>query len=427
MDSVDTIELEPQHKDRINILALILFLFIALLIAFYTLLFTAWGNRQCTPFIEDQLSQALDTNVTITTFSLDLERFELAFHDATHLNVQTSGSYQFIPPSMDARYSVKSSSDSSLIPIDINGKIHGGYSRLQLIGNAKLFGGKTSYNAVLHYGSVSSLHLILEQIGYQNLMDLLEYPHNSDTLLSGNININGIDTRMFSVSGKLKATTHHFTPSPIMDEDNESFNFWELLADENGKITPFHLDAKVEATLDELGILEQFVSYPLRSPISATLTVAGSEHALRGILKGEAAKGKLDSEFHLHTLKPNYFHVEAKQIDVGSLFSMLSLPHPVEGTLGGSLSSDFNTTTLKVSVNKGKTNPSILKKYYHITQPFIHFNSNLSMKITPTSTYTTGQFKSDLDNLQFEDSPTHDAMLRELLRQMKQKSPKGNL
>jgi hypothetical protein len=97
---------------------------------------------------------------------------------------------------------------------------------------------------------------------------------------------------------------------------------------------------------------------------------------------------------------------------------------PISGKIDGTLESDFTNTSLNVAIKKGETNPAVFKKEYGLTQPLMHFWADFSTKITPNSTKTRGAVTSDLTSFIIEGSPTHDVMMKELLRQMKSNGKK---
>jgi hypothetical protein len=293
---------------------------------------------------------------------------------------------------------------------------------MSLIGNGEIFNALVNYQVTLASLKPRNAHLSIDHLDYPKLMKYLEYPHNSDTVVDGNITIGGIDTRNITVEGFLTAKTTRFIPSPLKEDDNESFDFWELLADKNGKIQPFKIAASLDAHVDELGIVEQFVSYPLRTPATAHMNLHGTQHMLTTDVTAHVAKGDVKASLQLHKLKPYALNARLRWIDATALFSLLSLPQPMSGKLGGTVESDFTTTTLTLAIKEGQTNPQNFKKYYGITQPLMHFEADFSTKITPKSTQTRGVFTSDLTPLAIDGSPTHDVMMRELLRQIKNKT-----
>lgn len=421
--------LEPSHRDRITPFSLFLLILVALTAALYTALFTPLGNSNLSPWIEKKLSNVLKHPVQLTTFVLTLDTFELALSDKDTNTFNASGDYNLFPPSINSHYHLHlpTSANPLKTPVEITGTLQGTYHRLILQGHGEIFKGGIDYNSTLSFLKPNAVDLIVHHIDYQSLMDYLEYPHNSHTLIDGTISITGLYRRNITANATATARTTYFKPTPIMEDDNESFDFWALLADKNGKITPFKINAEMTASMNELGILEQFVSYPLRSGASAHAAITGSQHELLIETNAKIARGDINASLNLHKLRPHHLILEARKINTPALFTLLSLPSPLKGTLSGVADTNFTDASIKLNVAKAQTNPDVLKKHYHITQPLIHFNSTMSMKITPNSTITSGTFKSDLEDLRFDGSPTHEQMLQEFLKQIKSTRTKANL
>ena len=110
-----------------------------------------------------------------------------------------------------------------------------------------------------------------------------------------------------------------------------------------------------------------------------------------------------------------------------SLFKLFSLPAPITGNINGQLNSDFTNSTLALNIQKGHTIPSVLKRHYKITQPLIAFNSSMKVTLKPKLIHYSGTFKSDLEDIRFDGSPTHDQMLTHLLRQINHNRDKGEI
>jgi hypothetical protein len=434
VDTTDQPLTEPVpsiHRDRIRIITLMMFIIIALIISVDTLLFTPWGNRQLAPIVENKIEAALGQPITLASFVLTLTHFELALADKTENTVHIEGKYVLFPPKIDAHYDANLSTAEGLniagFPLDINGSLTGYYQNLSVLGTVHLFSGAVDYNSTLLFGSPNTLNITCRHIEYQQLMDILEYPHESDTLIDGELHINGIKRRDINATGALTATTHRFKPSPLIEETNESFDFWSLIADKKGKIQPFTIDAHLQVHVDELGILEQFVSYPLQTSASVNATLKGSQHQLVLDADAKAAQSDTHSRLTLHKLRPSQLKLDIQHADIPSLFTLLSLPSPITGKLNAQADTDFSKSTLSLEVKKAQTQPAILKRDYGITQPSITFDSSFKMSISPKERHYTGTFTSDLEDIRFDGSPTHDQMLQELLRQINQNRPKGKI
>jgi hypothetical protein len=421
-----SVPLEPTHRDRIAPVTLFILIIGAIFMVVYVGLFTPFGNSKLSSYIEDALSMQLGCPVTVSEFSLTPQVFILAATDEHDNSVHVKSRFHLFPPSIEGNYSVNFPSHMNPLetPFQSVGNIVGGYRLINLVGNATIFTGNVNYIIELASLKPRDAQLSIHHLDYPKLMKYLEYPHNSDTVVDGNLTIGGIDTRNIIMKGKLSAKTNHFTPSSLKPDDNESFDFWELFADKEGKICPFTIDASIDAHIDELGVLEQFVSYPLRTPATVHLDMKGSQYALTTNATARIAKGDVKATLILHKLRPYKLNAALHSIDASTLFSLLSLMPPISGKIDGTLESDFTNTSLNVAIKKGETNPAVFKKEYGLTQPLMHFWADFSTKITPNSTKTRGAVTSDLTSFIIEGSPTHDVMMKELLRQMKSNGKK---
>ncbi|MGZ8548783.1 MAG: hypothetical protein ACXW33_09260 [Sulfuricurvum sp.] len=428
---MDTVDHPVEHPLRKRyIFAMIVLILITLFGVGYATLFTSLGNRLLAPLVQNQLSSVLKHPITLTTFSLTFKKFELSLVDEANNSINTKGVYSLLPPKIDARYdanlSVLKGINTTKFPLNMKGMAKGTYSSLSLLGSARIFKGEIDYNTSLRSLSLDSADLVFHNLPYQPFMDTFQYPHDSDTILNGEIHLSGINKRNINATGRLIATTHRFNPSALK-EDNESFDFWSLFADKNGKIKPFTINATLKTSIDELGILEQFVKYPLRTKATLNASLHGSQHELHLDATAYAAQGKTDATLTLYKLRPKQLSLDVKHADALSLFKLLSLPSPITGEMNGRVNTDFTEGTIALEIQKATTVPSVLKEHYGITQPLIAFNSSIKIVIKPKLIHTSGTFKSNLEDIPFEATPAHDQMLRELLRQIHQNAGKGEI
>ena len=430
MDTVNQPLSEPAHSDKIRVITLVILIITALILIISTLLFTPWGNRQIAPIVQKQLESALGQPVTLTTLKLTLTHFELALRDKTNNRAHITGSYILLPPYIDACYDANLSTSEGInmagLPIEFTGSIKGSYYHLALLGTAHLFSGEMTFDSTLLMMKPNTLSFALHNIHYQELMDALKYPHESDTILNGNLRVSGIVRRDINATGEVIATTHRFKASKIKEDNNESFDFWSLLADKNGKIHPFKIKAKIKAQVDELGILEQFVSYPLRTSASGFVTLQGSQQQLIFNAQAKAVKGNIGTQLTLHKLRPSKLQLTIKHADIPTLFTLLSLPSPATGSLNGSIDSDFSNATVSLDIQKARTQSVILKREYGITQPDMTFDSNIKVILSPKERHYSGVFTSNLQSLKIDGSAEHDQMLQELLAKLKYNSQSNN-
>jgi hypothetical protein len=385
----------------------------------YVLLFTSFGNNTFKPLIQKKLTTVFNTPITIDTFVLSRNALSLTLHDNSTNTVNIQGQFSLITLNFHALYHAKMLNNGGLntfgTPLQTSGSLNGGYKRTMVQGSANLFDGEIKYRAQLNRFNLSDLHLLLMNIKYQNLMQWLEYPHHSSTLLAGEVDLHGLNRRDIKGDVRLNTHTQNFVPSKLMD-DNSSFDFLSLFTDDEGKIQPFHLNLSLNTSVDELGILEQFAMIPLRGNANLSAVLLGDQERLVLDAHSNIAKSSTRARLHWKRLRPSYIYLNTEHADVSTLFDLFSLPAAIEGSIHLNAESTITKTAVKLSVTNGLTHPDILKRDYHLTQPKTRFTANISAQALPKVIHYQGSFKSDLAQIHIDDTTTHESMLRDLLK-----------
>jgi hypothetical protein len=259
------------------------------------------------------------------------------------------------------------------------------------------------------------MHISVKNLDYQSLMQWLEYPHQSSTLLTGEVDLHGMNRRDIQGDITLRTHTQNFSPSELVD-DNSSFDFLSLFTDDQGKIQPFHLNLTLNASVDELGILEQFAMLPLRGSANLNTTIQGDQERLVLDAKSNIAYSTTLARVHWKKLRPSYLYVDIKNADAATLFHLFSQPSPIEGKVDLNAESNITKTTTNLSISRGLIHPDILKRQYRLTQPKTRFTARISAQATPKMIHYQALFKSDLARTEIDNTTTHEGMLRDLLK-----------
>ena len=345
----------------------------------YLLLFTPLGNNTFKPLIEKKLTDVFNTPITVNTFLLTHNTLTIQFHDALENSVEVQGRFSLITLNLHARYHAKILQNGGLntfaLPLKTSGSLNGGYGLMMVQGSASLFDGEVLYRVQLNRLHPSDMHISIKNINYQGLMQWLEYPHQSSTVLTGEVDLHGLNRRDVQGDVTLRTQTQNFSPSKLID-DNSSFDFLSLFTDDKGKIQPFHLNLTLNASIDELGILEQFAMLPLRGSAHLNTTLQGDQDRLVLDAKSNIAHSSSHARIHWKRLSPSYIYVDIKHADASALFHLISKKTPTPGTL---------------SLNAEST--SMLKT--------IHYRGNFTSKVT---------------RLNFDNTKTHEEMLNDLLK-----------
>lgn len=385
----------------------------------YLLLFTQLGNTLTKPFVAKKLNSILQTPVTIDNFSLDHTALALDFHDSLKNTVHIRGKFSLITLTLQAFYQADLSHiggmNSFNLPIKTSGVMSGRYTTMHIKGSVNIFEGNIQYRTQLSRFHLRDLHISLQNLNYQNLMQWLQYPHHSSTVLNGELDLHGLDRRNVKGDITLHAQTKDFLASKLLD-DNSSFDFLSLFTDDEDKIQPFHLNLTLKTSVDELGILEQFAMMPLRGRAKLTASLQGDQDRLVLDAHSTLAKSSTHARIHWKRLRPSYAYLNMDHADAATLFHLFSQSSPLEGSVSLVAESTIAKTTAKLTVRNGITLPHIFKSVYHLTQPKSRFNTLLVADITPKSIHYRGTFASDLVRLNIDNTTTHESMVRDLLK-----------
>lgn len=383
-------------------------------------LFTPWGNRLMTPIFEKALSSVLSAPVTLREFSLRHNRFHILAQDSYGNTLSTQGGYSLLTLRLYAHYRMECFHQGGMNPVSTafktDGALSGGIAAFNIRGNGSILGGNALYQIELHRFHLAIVELKLHNIAYEPLLHLLKYPSLSDTVVSGEISLRGFDRRDVEGNIVLTSQTHRFTPTPIQEDTNESFDLKSLLTDKYGRIKPFNVNINLDASLAHAGILEQFVGIPLGGAIALKSTLIGNEKLLRLKAHTEVARSDTSIDVTIPDLEPSSIQFDFKHADMERTFTLFALNAPISGQ--GDVYGELNTSggNLTITITKGATIPKVLLKEYQITQPLIHFDANLHANLNKRGVHYQAAFKSDLSRLEIDNTTTHDQMLRELLK-----------
>lgn len=396
---------------------------LGVLVAFYLLLFTPWGNRLMVPVLEKSLSTAFDTSINVEEFALTRNRFHLLFQDELGNTLSTQGGFSLLTLRMYAHYRIEGFQYGGFNPITqafkTEGSLNGGIASFTIHGNGTILDGNLVYQIELHRFSLAMFDLKLDKIAYEPIMQLLDNPSHTDTTISGEVTLNGFDRRDVSGTVHLRSQTKQFTHTPITEDSNSSFTLKSLLADQNGHVRAFHADVELNVSLEHAGILEQFVGVPLAGALNAQGSIKGDEKLLRLHTVSDVAQSDASIVVEIPDLEPSSIVFDLKHADAQQTFALFALPSPIAGEL--SVYADLNSTAGKLQINllKGSTIPEVLKQHYHITQPLIHFDATVNADLSKKGVHYKGAFKSDLSRMEIDNTTTHDQMLRELLKNLR--------
>jgi hypothetical protein len=399
----------------------VLLFILGLIVVLALLLFTPVGNRIMSPLVEKSLTSALSTPIQVQEFSLTYNRFQLVIQDRFGNTLSTQGGFSLLTLRMYAHYRIECFENNGFNPISqpfkTEGSLSGGIASFTIHGTGDIFGGNLLYQTELHRFHLASLHLKMEEIDYQKLLRLLDYPSKTETLLSGEITLKGFDQRDIEGDIFLNTKTEHFTPTPIVQEDsNGSFTLKSFLSDPDGQIRPFHVKVILDASLEHAGVLEQFVGIPLAGAFKVKGRIEGDEKLLRLRASSDVARSDTSLTILIPELEPSSIIFDLKGGDAEQTFGLFATPSPIQGEISAYAELNASSGHINIAILNGVTIPTALKQHYQITQPLIHFDANVNADLSKKGVHYRAEFKSDLSLMEIDNTTTHDQMLRELLK-----------
>lgn len=419
---MDTDDLKPMKTLRsyFRRYGIKVLLSVALFIAFaYLILFTPIGNRLLAPAVEKSLSSLLATPIEIDSFTLSHNRFSLEFRDSAANIFETEGGYSLMTLSTFGHYHVRLDHPLGLnplnVPLHISGSFSGGSSLFDLQGEITGLGGSIVYKTRLDHLSPAFIRLQIHDLDAQTLLHQLDYPSDTSTRINGTVNLSGFIDRNIKGDIALHTRTAAFSPTPILEDSNGSFDLASLLTDEKGYVKHFTLNVTADLDLEEAGILEQLAGIHLKGPLKLSAVLTGNQHDLIVDAHTDLAHGKSRLLLAFQRLQPQHLHFTVAHARSEALFSFLNRNAPIGGIADGS--ADFNLTggEIRLDLREGITYPDILKHDYNLTQPEIAFTASLSADLSRKGVHYRGSFRSNLARTRIEGTTTHDQMLRELL------------
>lgn len=390
----------------------------------YVLMFTPWGNRATQPLLEKALSSGLSTPIHVREFSLTHKHFHLIFQDSFGNTLSTQGGFSLLTLRLYAHYRLECLDEKGInfleSPFNTTGALSGGIASLIIQGDASLFEGKVTYKTELRRFHLSSLESKIDKIAYMPLMHFLDYPSDTKSYISGDIELKGLDRNAVFGNISLVSKTDTFTPTKIVkSDDNDSFELRTLFTDDSGEVSPFTLNVDLNADIEHAGILEQFVGISLSGPLKAKGNLSGDEKRL--VLKTFSDIAQSDSKFTvtLDDFELSSLILDVKNSNIQECFKLFGLPAPIHGLF--SAYAEFNATqgVAYVAISKATTQPKIMKQHYQITQTPLRFDATIDANITEKGVHYRGALRSNLVRLEIDKTTGHDQMLRELLKTLR--------
>lgn len=386
---------------------------VVLLIAFYTLLFTSFGNNIVANFIQDKIKQSTGLDANITQFTLRFSSLDIEANLANMADLKLEGNLSLFKLGFDLDYIINLDKNyAKNLGLNLNqnlafsGKINGKSSDFMINGKGYLFGSNVLLDARIYEYSPIALNLSANDLQISELLALF----GRGNLAKGTIDIaSKISAKDLKPDGNaiIKLDNTYINYAEIKKEFNidlpENSNLKaEILANIKddtvytvSKIYNSYLTLQTQKTLYNLIQNTLNTDFDLSVPNLAKLEKL-TKTKLNGSLevKGDASVANnalsslnanvigLGGEVKAN-LKNNQLNLNASNASLEKILALIGYGGIVSGNLNANLVSeglDFANFNADVKINNAKLNSAEIKKIAKLELPNTSFSLDAKAK-----------------------------------------------
>ncbi|ECW7655131.1 hypothetical protein F3519_01300 [Campylobacter coli] len=405
---------------------------VVLLIAFYTLLFTSFGNNIVANFIQDKIKQSTGLDANITQFNLRFSSLDIEANLANMADLKLEGNLSLFRLGFDLDYII--SLDKSYAKnlglnlkqnLDFSGKISGKSSDFIVDGRGYLFGSNVLLDARIYDYSPIALNLSANDLQISELLALF----GRGSLAKGTIDIaSKISAKDLKPDGNaiIKLDNTYINYAEIKKEFNidlpENSNLKaEILANIKddtvyavSRIYNAYLTLQTQKTLYNLTQNALNTDFDLSVPnlaklekltktkLNGSLGVKGDASVANNVLSSLNANviglgGEVTAR-----LKNNQLNVNASNASLEKILALVGYGSIVSGNLNANLVSeglDFANFNADVKINNAKLNSAEVKKIAKLELPNTSFSLDAKAKAKNSNISYNALLASNLLNI----------------------------
>ncbi len=405
---------------------------VVLLIAFYTLLFTGFGNNIVANFIQDKIKQSTGLDANITQFNLRFSSLDIEANLANMADLKLEGNLSLFRLGFDLDYII--SLDKNYAKnlglnlkqnLAFSGKISGKSSDFIVDGKGYLFGSNVLLDARIYDYSPIALNLSANDLQISELLVLF----GRGNLAKGTIDIaSKISAKDLKPDGNaiIKLDNTYINYAEIKKEFNidlpENSNLKaEILANIKddtvyavSRIYNAYLTLQTQKTLYNLTQNALNTDFDLSVPnlaklekltktkLNGSLGVKGDVSAVNNVLSSLNANviglgGEVTAR-----LKNNQLNVNASNASLEKILALVGYGSIISGNLNANLVSeglDFANFNADVKINNAKLNSAEVKKIAKLELPNTSFSLDAKAKAKNSNISYNALLASNLLNI----------------------------
>ena len=401
---------------------------ILLVSAIFLLLFTNSGNNFLRPYISSYLSNRLDMNIKLDSFSLRPNFLDMEAYVNGNNKIILNGSIDILKEKFNLDFFVQAKNLTTIkkhIASDVNlkGNIKGYINNFYIKGNGKLSGSNVDFNSEISHLKAKNLHLNMKKARINEILAFLNKPPYVSGIANININFNNLDIndldgnanidipygsvdtalikRDFNITLPIglifKARSNSLLKNKMI---TSKINFSSNIAKIDTKKTIYNLkdksfDSDYIVDIPNLKLLSSVIKTKLRGSFKATGEVKMHDKKLSYLISTFSLGGNAKIIGYDKTVK-----IIANSLRMDKILYMFYIPKysysniDINGIFDNVGSNALSGST-KISLQNGKLNNELIYKDFNISVPE---NFSYEDNISITNKNNRILFASDLNS-----------------------------
>ncbi len=401
---------------------------ILLVSAIFLLLFTNSGNNFLRPYISSYLSNKLDMNIKLDSFSLRPNFLDMEAYINGDNKIILNGNINILKEKFDLDFFVQAKSLTTIkkhIASDVNlkGNIKGYINNFYIKGNGKLSGSNVDFNSEISHLKAKNLHLNMKKARINEILAFLNKPPYVSGIANININFNNLDINDLDGNANIDIPYGSINTALIKRDFNitlpiglifkarsdsllknkmiiSKINFSSNIAKIDTKKTIYNLkdksfDSDYIVDIPNLKLLNSVIKTKLRGSFKATGEVKMHDKKLSYLISTFSLGGNAKIIGYDKTVK-----IIANSLRMDKILYMFYIPKysysdiDINGIFDNIGSNALSGST-KISLQKGKLNNELIYKDFNISVPE-DFSYEDNISITNKNNHIL--FASDLNS-----------------------------
>ena len=406
------------------------------LLLVYTLVFTSFGNKLLSPYIQDEINKHSPVSVKLSQFHLDLSTLKVLLRIDEKNTILAQGNYSLFSQDFDIDYEVKLTdlaSFSKLANRKLSGKlitqgnVKGDISAFKIKGNSDIAKSTSEYAIVVHELKVHKAAIKLDNADIQNFLSLVGEKPYAKGKIDLHAQLNDLNPNDLKGSVVLSVKDARFNKKILKDElgltihktslqgsfnaklQGNTINYQTKITSElaninsKGRIKTDTMLINSKYTLDikELALFKSITNAPLRGPFFTQGKITGENKTYNISGDSDLAASSTQYSLKLKDNSPQELRLNIKDASLEKMLYLLGEAPYAKALINVEVSLDnldpkAPDGKASMRLSKGQINQKVMKKHFDVELPKTDFSLKTDVKIKPDNINYTFLLASNL-------------------------------